>query len=165
MDGAKAVLARRGPGLRQGQPLPRLTELAPGAGGWRDEDICLLLLPYQLPRAEQQASGWCPASPTPGCLRGHTQTQTEVSAARTVNCVQARATCRIRAFRTGPGPRQAETSPPSPRHSHFLPGAPEIQARFKAGGCSQPEHGVTSEVTGWTSRSMIAGNLHVSGAG
>lgn len=61
------------------------------------------------------------------------------------------------------GPWQAETLPPSPRHSHFLSGAPEIQAGFKARGCSQPEHGVTSEVTGRTSRSMLAGNLHVSG--
>lgn len=165
MDGVKEVLARRGTGLRQGQPPRPHTEVAPRTGGWRDEDIWPLPFPYRLPKAEQLANGWYPASlPGPACLRA-THRQTEVSLKRSVNCLQARETCRIRAFRTGPGPREAETLPPSPGRSHFLASSPEIPASFKASGCSLPEHGVTSEVTGWTSRSILAGNLHVSGAG
>lgn len=158
MQGVQGHSPRRWQGQDGSPGLGRLGQ-TPGAGGWRDEDICLLLLPYQLPPAEQQASGWCPWAERP-----HTDSDRGLCSGQLIVSRPGRpAGLGLSGLDRGPWP--AETLPPTPRHSHFLSGAPESPAGFRARGCSQPEHGVTSEVTGRTSRSMLAGNLHVSGAG
>lgn len=94
-----------------------------------------------------------------------THKQTEVSLKWMVNYLQVKGTCRIRAFRTGPGHMGAEALSPPPGHSHFLASSPEIQVSFKAWGSRPPEHGVTSRVTEWTRRSVLAGKVPVNDAG
>lgn len=158
----------RGAGLRQGQ---LSCSIAPRRGDWMRSLTPLSYFSTASPKQRtSQTSGCFPpmGGPLAGAsllgpswLRGP-HTDTELSLKWTANCLQARETCRIRVFRIGPGQRDLA---PAPSHSHFLASFLEIQVSFKAWGCSLPEHGVASEVTSWTSRSILAGNLHVSDAG
>lgn len=126
--GPEEVLARDA-GLRQGQPLRQHTELDLGRGRWTHEDIQPLLFPHPLPKSEKQANGWFPppgipqagtSLPGPGWPRGpHTDIQTEVSLKWTVNCLQVRESCGMRAFRTGPGHMGRRDPAPTPWQLSF----------------------------------------------
>ena len=126
---------------------------------------------FHLPQ-EKQAGGCLPSLRPPsagasltGPGEGHTQTQRSLRNGQLIISRPGRpAELSFSGLDQGTG--EAETLPHRPlRHSHFLASFLEIQVTFKAWSCRLLEHGVASEVTGWTSRSILAGNLHVSDAG